>query len=402
MFNRINWNYVVVGCCGLVVALTAVVVLVVVPKNTPKRDDMIREFQRMQTVHLETPMLQSKYIMTEDEFEEYQEENTESVFESYTDYIESTFKESEVVVDESGAYNFASTFKQPKSSISVDASDANGKLYQYCNTCFNCFVGNNRVSPLFPMALANVETPGRADYKKTWSALFPSMFVSVDKIDTFNVRDVIKLMPSTLPLTKEYSTKYRGALQMSVTYGTSSTRMNATMSGTEAEKLAGIDAGGYSWWVSSASTAPGDRFYIPDVLKRLQVAMNGSINDMTRNGCIPDTDMGVIAALAIAHNSGSGVWWTSNPDSKIGNWYSQRKCLAWCNLCGSQELVSALEQYAKTSSSYYITRNTARGIFEQVYPGVSYRDYVTNDINAFYPVSCIYAQIKLNIGYSKN
>jgi hypothetical protein len=92
------------------------------------------------------------------------------------------------------------------------------------------------------MALANVETPGRADNSITWSSLFPSKYADVSTMGTFDVTTVLSDPKIYAALSSEYSTKYRGALQMSTTYGTGNSAINRQMSGSEVSKLKTVDS----------------------------------------------------------------------------------------------------------------------------------------------------------------
>ena len=159
-------------------------------------------------------------VMSEEEFDALQGTTT---FETYVDYVAS--------VDTS----FKST------TPTITASGANADLFDYCDKYFHVYYGAVRLSPIFPMALANVETPGRADFTKTWSSLFPSAVADVSKMGTFCITDVVANSKTFYTLSTEYSTRDRGALQMSPTYGTNNSTVNSMMSGNEVDKLSKVN-----------------------------------------------------------------------------------------------------------------------------------------------------------------
>lgn len=323
------------------------------------------------------PTIIGSDILSEEEFEAIKSDTS---FVTYEEYVSST-----------GA---AFSSQTP----AITALGANATLYDYCDGYFHVYYGYNRISPVFPMALANVETPGRADNSITWSALFPSKYVDVDKIDTFCVVDVVSDPVVFAALSTEYSTRDRGALQMSPTYGTGNHAVNNQMSGTEAEKLRDVTV--YSSWVSGASKQPGDRFYLPDVLLRLQVAMQGNIDNIVSKGYLPETDTQLIAMLAVAHNSGSGVWSYSNHDKKVGNWKSGTSAYELCKKIGAPEFVEALTNYALNSNSTYINTNEALFLYSSVYSD-AISDYTSSTTNGTFGIKALYAYIKLSILYTQ-
>lgn len=281
----------------------------------------------------------------------------------------------------------------------ITASGVNAKLFEYCDKYFKAYYGTERISPLFPMALSNTETQGRADYSKTFCALFPSRYVDVSKIDTFNVTDVISDEKVFNALSKEYSTRDRGCLQMSPTYGTGNDYLNSLMSGTEKEKLAKVDTSKYSSWVAGASSTPGDRFYLPDVLMRLQAAVEEDVRNFIVKGYIPNTDMQLIAMLGIEHNSGY-VFSFSNHSKRVGRWNSGQSAYDYCCKLGDSKFTSELEDLASKSSSMYLSVNEAHKLYEKVY-NESYTNYCSGSINAAYPIMVMYAYMKLIDAYTQ-
>lgn len=311
----------------------------------------------------------------------------------------STYQES---FGASSGYNTSTSFASENTSfkeVIITASGANAELYNYCSRYFNVMYGQQSISPILPMAISNVETPGRADFSVTWSALFPSRIVPVDEMGTFDVTSVISNPNYFKALSSEYSTRDRGCLQMSPTYGTSNSSINALMSGTEVDKLKTVDTSQYVAWVKGASSNPGDRFYLPDVLLRMSSAMQLQCNNIAKNDYAPDNDFQLIAMLAMSHQS-SGVWGNSNHGKSIGCWRSGELARDWALLVGSPEMVNALTAYALQSNATYIDSKTAKKIFSENYD-VSTNTYATKDIVCYYPIKALYSYIKLCMLYTE-
>lgn len=299
------------------------------------------------------------------------------------------------------SYNTNSSFSTSNANmrqVIITASGINAELYDYCSTYFHASYGYQAISPILPMAIANVETPGRADFSITWSALFPSKIVPVSEMDTFDVTSVVTNPDYYNALSKEYSTRDRGCLQMSPTYGTSNETLNARMSGNEVDKLKQVDTSNYKTWVKGASSSPGDRFYLPDVLLRMSAAMQLQCNNMAKNNYTPNNDFQLITMCAMGHHN-SGVWHFKNHDKSVGCWRSGNKAYEWATIVGSQEMVDVLTAYAEQSSSSYIDSAIAKQLFAKV-SSESTSTYATKDIVCYYPIKALYAYIKLCMLYT--
>lgn len=330
-------------------------------------------------------------VWTREEFEEFKAEDADVVtYDTYEEYIGST---SASFIESSA--NFSQEAPAIPISNNITATGANAKLYNYCNAYFKCYYDGNRISPIFPMAIANVETGGRADHSKTWSSLFPSAIVDVSLIDTFNVTDVLSDEKIFKALTSDYSTRDRGALQMSPTYGAGDTETNKQMSGSEVSKLKSVDTSAHSTWCSGASSQAGDRFYIPDMLLRMQAAMNYNIRQFKSKGYEPHSEYQMLAMLSIGHNSGSGVFSQSNPNKHVGNWISASKCYEWCSICSSDRFIEMLRSYYDYSDTITIDSKTTERLLNKFDSSLSYREYTTSRINAYYPIEFLYTYIAL-------
>lgn len=278
-------------------------------------------------------------------------------------------------------------------------SNANQQLYDLADKYYTVYYGSVRVSPIYPLAVANVETGGRADHNITWSALFPSKIVDIQNLYTMDVRTVLSDESIYKSLSTESSTRDRGALQMSPTYGTNSDYFNSLMSGTEHDKLQGISSN-HTAWISGASTKPGDRFYVPDVCLRLSAANTDAIERMTENSYVPETDMQLVCMLAMYHHR-SGVWSNKDHSKKIGEWYSADKAYQYSKIISSQGFVNKLEEYAKQhEDKFWIDADAVKALFKD-YSNTSMTDYASNTLVCTYPIKVEYAYIKLCIMYSK-
>ena len=280
------------------------------------------------------------------------------------------------------------TFKTYKQKVKMEKiSNPNVKLYQLADMLFQVYYNNRRVSPLFPLALANVETPGRADHDITWSALFPTKYVSFALLNDFDVTYIAKDPVKYDALMHEWSTRDRGALQMSPTYGTKNSFFNQQMSGTEVEKLQGIEINPLaSTWVTGASTNSGDRFKIKDVLLRLSAAAVDAIHDFNSKGITVENDAELIVMLAMYHHR-SGVWHVSG----AGGWRSTESSLQYVKALTSQDKIDILTQYYKEhSTTLTIDESTALALFN-----TNWNQYTTSKLEAGYPVKVLYAYIAL-------
>lgn len=270
-------------------------------------------------------------------------------------------------------------------------SDANVKLYQIVDKYFQSYYNGKRVSPLFPLALANVETPGRANHDITWSALFPTAVVDMSLIDTFDVTYVAQDPVKYDALMHEWSTRDRGALQMSPTYGTNNSTFNALMSGTEQEKLATAQiAKGAASWASGASSSPGDRFCTQDVCLRLAASCENAIQQIKSKNLDVQNNAELITMLAMYHHR-SGVWQVSG----AGGWLSTQSCMNYVHHICSQQSVDTLREYYAKTNAYVLDNDVAAAILG------NYTQYTTSKLEATYPIKVLYSYVVMTNKYNK-
>lgn len=279
-----------------------------------------------------------------------------------------------------------------ETNIASDVSMPNVALYNLCDRYFTVDFGGIRMSPIVPMAMANVETPGRADHSITWSALFPSKIVPIELMESMDVTTVVSEPQYYKALSSEVSTRDRGALQMSPSYGTSNDIFNSMMSGTERSKLANVDTASYSSWAKGASGEPGDRFHLPDVLLRLSSAFTSATEDMVRNDYIPKSDIQLYVMCTMYHHR-SGVW---AGKAKGGiTWNSSDLAYEYSSIISDVEFLNIVTEYCQAHPDVYtIDGDTAMSLVRQVCDNPP--KYCNSTLVLSYPVKCLYAYVKLS------
>ena len=370
--------------CGVLALIALLLTVVLFATGTLKlrdNDELVINMDSYEFVDIGVSAPKTNYVMSEEEFESFKSSNTTMSFETYEEYL----------VGSDASFSSESTV------LSDDS--ANAMLYSYADKYFTVYYGEQRISPIFPMAVANVETPSRADFNVTWSALFPSAYVDVSEMGTFDVTGVVSDSTLFSVLGKDYSTRDRGALQMNPTYGTGNAYYNSMMSASEKTKLSNVDYSGYESWVSGASSASGDRFYLPDVCLRMSAAMETQVSNIAKNNYSPATDMQLLAMMAMGHQSGS-VWAYKDHNKSIGKWRSGELAYKYAYSIGTSEFISAVSEYASTHEATYISSGTAKKIYESVY-SEPFSTYASKDIVCTYPIKVLYAYIKLCILYTQ-
>lgn len=359
------------------------------------------------------------------------EEVDEDVKEEFVD-IKEDFAEAHSNAELIRLYGIS--FKE--NTLSDLALECNTKLFDMCNKYFLATYGGQQVSPLVPMAISNIETPGRADQAVTYCSLFPSKLIQIDSADQISNMSCLAVMESPelfSALAADHWTRDRGALQMNPTYGTDYASFNSLMGPSEAEILSNIkntdiDLKYYAAyearnnrnitgeeWLEQCSTAPGDRFSVKDSLLRLASAAQGDIDTYSSQYTI-NNDYEMMVLIAMAHNAGS-VWVPAHANSKVGNWRSGNVAHKYCVQITSPEFVrkvknmcqSRIESARSSGSEIPMTldRSVARDLFEEgVKEGLleDYRTYVYEgryyEVTYCYPIQALYNYIMLGLVYS--
>ena len=323
-------------------------------------------------------------------------------------------------------------------TLSDLAIECNTKLFDMCNKYFLASYGGQQVSPIVPMAISNLETPGRADQSVTYCSLFPSKLVSISSADQISNMSCLAVLESPKLfslLASDHWTRDRGALQMNPNYGTEYESFNSLMGPSEAEILSnikgtGIDLSTYvayeprnnrnitgEEWISQVSTAPGDRFSVKDSLLRLASAAQSAIDQYSDQYQI-ENDYEMMALIAMSHNAGS-VWNRSYYGSKVGNWRTGAIAHKYCKQITSDEFIRILKNYCdeklktarETGKPVPLTldRKDARALFDSGFAeGIfdDYRTYVYEgryyEVTYCYPIQALYNYMMLGMVYSGN
>lgn len=371
----------ILAVCVLI-SIIAIIVAIGAISTDRKRQNMAKVVEPLERIEVDYNTPSSSYMLTREEFSALQEAGIMQQFETYESYTAS-----------------GSQSSMEYTTVQITADGINRELYDIADKYFNVWYGEMRVSPILIMAISNVETPGRADHDITWCSLFPSKIVPIEYLHDFNVTSVVSNDDWFRALSSEVSTRDRGCLQMSPTYGTGNETVNNQMSGTEKDKLALVDTSKYSGWVSGASTSPGDRFYLPDVCLRMTGALQAQTQYMLTNNYAPKTDIQLIVMMAASHHN-SGIWCFKDHSKSIGAWRSGDLVYEWCEKVASQPMVDKLTEIARTTDSCFIDTNQAQAVCSEL--GMNdYSKYSTKSIVCTYPIKVLYAYIKLCMLYTE-
>lgn len=369
----------VVGCICIIVAVT----------STKKTKLALNNY--ITTLDLGVTAPETHYVPDSSYFSSIATANQPIEFFGETEVF-GTVEDSTFIETEQSSFNETT---KPQTVI----TNANQELYDLADRYFQVYYGSMRLSPMTPLAMANVETPGRADNSITWSALFPSRYVNISQLYSMDVTTVVSNDSIYSALSKEYSTRDRGALQMSPTYGTHSDYFNSLMSTSEKTKLANVDTSKYSSWASGAAST-GDRFYVPDVCLRLSSAFTDAIGDMAKNNYQPQSDYQLLVMCAMYHQQ-SGVWHNSNHNKAVGKWNSGEKALEYSALISSYEFLNALKEFAYSHPDTFCLRNEDVKALYSKNISTPMTDYGRSNLVTYYPIKVEYAYIKLCIMYGR-
>ena len=296
-------------------------------------------------------------------------------------------------------------------SYPQDVADLNQHLLSLCYAYFNVTMSGCKMSPLFPMAVANVETGGRADPNKTFSSLIPSKYVKCDTpadIDNYSVLSLFESEYAYDALTQEWSTNERGSLQENYGYGVKGLNLPSESSIIHQA----YPDGNYpewveDWWLRGVSTEAGDRFSIEGSVSRLQVSCNQTAGWVDQQYFV-DNELQAVAILAIAHGASSAF----NPvvrERTVGNWRSGQRAFDYATALSQPEAYGIIRDYAiSTYPNRTISRTTAkqllaemrnRGLIDDIGTYV-HLDGTLAEVSYTYPVCLLYAYTQLGFFYS--
>lgn len=321
-------------------------------------------------------------------------------------------------------------------TLSDLAVECNSKLFDICNKYYLATYQGVQLSPLIPMALANIETGMRADQSITYSSLFPSKCVPVTSAEAISNMSCIAVLESPevfSQLASDHWTRDRGALQMNPNYGTGVPAFDSLMGPSEASILSnigsvGMDFTGYQAneprlgrtidadiWLSQLSSAPGDRFNVKDSVLRLAAASQEAV-DLYSSQYEIKNDMEMMALVAMHHNSGS-VWNPSFSTKSVGNWRSGFAAHSYLEGITCDDFIKMLRKYCMERLEtarregkdipMTLDRSDAKVLFEQAVDAELVRDYGTYvqqgryyEVTYCYPIQALYAYMMLGLVYS--
>lgn len=321
-------------------------------------------------------------------------------------------------------------------TLSQLAIDCNSRLFEICNKYYLATYAGKQLSPLIPMAIANIETPGRADNTITYSSLFPSKCVPVNSAESINNMSCLAVIESSKVfsvLAGDHWTRDRGALQMNPAYGVEYEAFNSLMGPSEAEILGniaglGMDFSGYRAnqprynntigvddWLAMISVYPGDRYNVKDSVLRLAAASQSAVDEFSTSYEIVN-DAQEMCLIAMHHNSGS-VWNPSYVSKKVGNWRNGAVAYRYCCAVSSPEFVSKVKSVCldrlnkarkdNKTPPMFLERKDAKKLYDEAYSdGIveDYNIYVYTgqyyEVTYLYPIQALYAYTMLGLVYS--
>ena len=321
-------------------------------------------------------------------------------------------------------------------TLSDLAIACNTELFDMCNKYFLVSYNGEQVSPIIPMAIANNETPSRADNSITYSSLFPSKLVQVNSPDAIQNMSCIAVLESAENFSKlanDHWTRDRGALQMNPNYGINHEAYNSLMGPSEASILANIDTTGIDFtgyqayeprngryitaedWIAGASTGPGDRFSVRDSVLRIASEAQDAVYQFTSMYEVTN-DSQLAVLIAMQHNAGS-TWNPSLQQKKIGNWRSGYMAYRFLVGITSEDFLGVMNNYVSDklksardsgkSPQMYLERDEAIELFNTgVEMGIlsNYESYVYTGnyyyVTYTYPIQALYSYLMLGMVYS--
>lgn len=321
-------------------------------------------------------------------------------------------------------------------TLSQLAIDCNTALFDMCNKFYLTSWNGRQLSPVIPMAIANIETGGRADQSVTYSSLFPSACVSVKSADAIVNMSCVAVLENAVTFNKlasDHWTRDRGPMQMNPDYGVGLESYNSLMGPSEASILSNvggtdIDFSGYqAWeprnsrnigveeWLDGLATTPGDRHNVKDVILRFASASQEAIDSYCSLYDIRN-NLEAVAVIAMHHNSGS-VWNPGMLTKKVGNWRSGQSAYAYCSAISSTEFTNKIkalveENITKARSSgkrltMTLDRSEAKALYAEAVSDGIIKDYTTYvvegqyyEVTYCYPIQAMYAYLMLTAVYS--
>lgn len=326
------------------------------------------------------------------------------------------------------------------SSYSELSKELNTYLYEVAQeTCGDLYCGDIKLSPLLPLAEANLEG-GRVDTAITFSAMAHSSvftFESVEDLANLNVTDCLRDKDAWIQTSTEYYTRDRGPLQCNPYYGANDPAYGPS----ERELLDAYVAqygvpdygtnhdscGNYytvADWISRSRTEYGDRFNPASMMK--------IFGDEKRNVEIPgilkyfpdvQNEWQVYCIMAYCHWCGPGFL-TMDRDMAYAGWKSVARADEYCRDISSPEAIEIIysqclqdiqsARNAGRNPVRVLDKNSGRAVFDKLHEAGVVKDWyyyfrdktsTGNNWNqgstaCSYPVGLIYGVMQMNLLYS--
>lgn len=321
-------------------------------------------------------------------------------------------------------------------TLSDLAIECNSRLFEICNKYYLATLSGQQLSPLIPMAIANVETPGRGDTSVTYSSLFPSKCVPVNSADSISNMSCLAVLenPSAFKtLASDHWTRDRGAMQMNPNYGTEYEAFNSLMGPSEASILSNVNSMdvdfstyaayeprnsrniGVEDWLSMVSTKVGDRYNVKDSVLRIAAASQEAVDSYSKQYTVQN-DMEIMALVAMNHNAGN-LWSPSVAAKKVGNWRSGTQAYRYCSAISSTAFENKVRKLCDEKLStarnenkpipMTLERSGAKKLYEEAYADKIVEDYGSYiyeggyyEVTYLYPIQALYAYTMLGLVYS--
>ena len=272
--------------------------------------------------------------------------------------------------------------------------DLNVHLLNLGYKYFNVYVGDNKLSPLFPLALANVEHADWADSNKTFSALIPSKYVSCNNIHDINNYSVLSLF-QTESAYKGLSTEgARGSIPMSVGYGTAGISLPSELEiVSDAYPTGEYPSWIAEWWVRGIAKESGDRFSIEGSVSRLSSACSQTTAWLSQEYVI-DREVQAVALLSLAFVDAN----TFNPSASTKS--DRDDAFNYAISISSTDALAVIRRYAETTyPNKSIDTSVALSLLDEMLLPEDIGSTLT-DKELSYPIQTLYAYIQVGCLYS--
>ena len=335
----------------------------------------------------------------------------------------------EQIIDEFGIY-----FNEQDSELAVEV---NTKIYDVVESYFLTAYNGKQLSPFIPMAIANVETPHRADTKINYCALLPSKYVTVvssDAVDTMSSLAVLDSPETFKALASDHWTRDRGPLQQMDMAGTMYEAYNSLMGPSEKSLLRnyqGMDKQfelyqayeprtgrtfGVDEWVSGASSQPGDRHNIRDAVLRASAEFQQAIDQYTSQYELENEYQAVV--VCAMYHAESSIWNPAYAHRYMGVWLkggesAQSLLVGVTNPDFIREIEKLVEQKIRDYRNggelrIYCEREWAKDLYQKGVDEGYFYDYpmYVNTSEQYhyvkyqYPIQVLYSYIMLNKLYT--